>query len=78
MPGTENSKERENLSEDEMNFRNAVVSKLAALQAENSSIKKYISGSNSRKTNAKRKIGATSFGVNRLQGLKKLGSSPND
>jgi len=78
MPGTENSKERENLSEDEMNFRNAVVSKLASLQAENNSIKKYISGSNSRKTNAKRKIGATSFGVNRLQGLKKLGSSHND
>lgn len=78
MPAPENSKEKDKLSADEMNFRNAVVSKLSELQMENSKIKQSISGSNSRRSAAKRKIGTTTFGINKLQGLKKLGSSPTD
>jgi hypothetical protein len=75
MPNSNNSKEKETLSADEMNFRNSVVAKLTALQRESSKIKESISNSKTKKGEAKRKVGSASSGIAGLQGLKKLGSS---
>jgi len=76
MPGPENSKEKENPSAEEMNFRNAVVAKLTALQKESAQTSQYVkSAKKKQKSDSRRKAGDASSSVSGLQGLQKLGQS---
>jgi len=80
MSNGTNSKEKTDVTNDDINFRNSVIERLSSLQKQTSSLTESVSKARERelkkqKAESRRKVGATSSRIAGLQGLSGLGES---
>jgi hypothetical protein len=80
MSNDTNSKEKTDVTNDDINFRNSVIDRLNSLQKQTASLSEYASKAKEKekkkeKAENKRRVGDTSSRISGLQKLSRLGES---